>query len=477
MKLLKPALTTLGALLLGACTLGPDFQRPTVELPAAFRAAEGWTLATPGKPITEQHWWKRYQDPLLDELLPQVSLSNQNLLGVEAQYRQALALAAGSRASAWPSLGAGATSTRAQGTDASPANQQRLTLSSSWEIDLWGRISRGIEAGDHAAQASAADLAAARLSAQAALLQNYVALRINDAQQRLFERTLEAYTRSLEITRNRLTAGVASQADVAQAETQLRSTEAQALDLRIQRAQLEHAIAVLVGKPPAHFSIAPVTAVPTLPDLPLSLPSELLERRPDVAAALHRVAADNARIGAAEAAFFPSVTLSVNGGFQNASFADLFAVPHRFWSLGPALAQSLFDGGARRATSDQTIAAYDRSVANYRQTVLTALQETEDNLVSLRILAEEREIQLQAARAANTFLTLTTNQYLAGTVSYLNVAIAQAAALNAERSSLELLNRHLQASIGLIRALGGSPWQDTSASPPAAATVRPQPLS
>lgn len=465
-----PLIPLAAALLLAGCTLGPDFRRPAIDVPAQFRAAEGWKPVEAHEPAPAGNWWSRYRDPLLDALVSQVAQSNQSVAAAAARYREARALVAGSRAAAFPSLDAGLSSTRsrsaasdtASSTEPAARNLHRLSLDSRWEIDLWGRIARGVEASEHEAAASAADLAAIHLSAQAALVQDYLQLRINDAHQRLFERTLEAYRRSLQITRNRHQAGVASLADVAQAESQLRSAEAQGIDLRVERARLEHAIAVLLGQAPAAFRIEPVAAVPELPELPLSLPSEVLERRPDIAAAVRRVAADNARIGAARAAFFPTLVLGAGGGYQNGRFADLFSLPHRFWSIGPALAQSIFDGGARRAASEGAQAAYERSVADYRQTVLAAFQETEDNLAGLRILAEEREIQHAATRAANEFLTQTNNQYLAGTVSYLNVAIAQAAALSAERASLDLLNRQLAASVGLVRALGGDPW-DTGA--------------
>jgi NodT family efflux transporter outer membrane factor (OMF) lipoprotein len=283
-------------------------------------------------------------------------------------------------------------------------------------------------------------------------------LRINDAQQRLLERTLTAYRRSHEITRNRYEAGVASQADVAQAETQLRSTEAQLVDLGIQRAQLEHAIAALLGKLPSEVQLPASESIPILPDVPLALPSALLERRPDIAAAERRVAAANAQIGVAQAAFFPSLSINASGGYQNNSFADILSAPYRFWSLGPTFALTLFDAGARSSAKEQAIAGYDKSVATYRQTVLTAFQEVEDNLVALRILANEKEIQKSATRAANEFQTLTNNQYLAGTVSFLNVATAQASALSAERSSLDILNRQLAATVGLVKALGGGNW-------------------
>ncbi|MCH2218744.1 MAG: efflux transporter outer membrane subunit, partial [Dechloromonas sp.] len=292
----------------------------------------------------------------------------------------------------------------------------------------------------------------------AALVQSYLQLRINDAQQSLLTRTLAAYQRSYQITANRKEAGIATAADVAQAETQLKTTEAQSIDLGIQRSQLEHAIALLIGKLPGDFRLPANESTPALPEIPLGLPSELLERRPDVAAAERRMAAANAQIGIAQAAFFPSLTLSAAGGYQNTGFAALITLPPRFWSLGPALALSLFDGGSRSALRDQAQAGYDRSVSSYRQTVLTAFQEVEDNLAALRILEREKSVQAAAVKAANDFQRLTNNQYMAGTVSFLNVATAQAAALSAERTSLDILNRQLAASVSLYKALGGGVW-------------------
>lgn len=477
---MSPTLPRLGLaalLLLGGCALGPDYQRPAVEIPATFREAEGWKRAEPADHLPAGPWWTRYQDPLLNELVPQVDLANQDLRFAEARYREALALLGGARAELLPQVGADLSAIRSRAAGSGDGGRppvrasQRLALSASWEVDLWGRLGRQVEAGSRGAEARAADLAAARLSAQAALVHSYLQLRVVDAQGRLLARSIEAYRRSLEITRNRRQAGVASRADVAQAETVLLATQAQAIDLGIRRAELEHAIAVLLGKPPAALRLAAEERVPGLPAVPPQLPSALLERRPDIAAAERRVAADNARIGVARAAYFPSLSLGASAGTQGSSLADLLALPHHFWALGPALAQTLFDGGARQAASDQALAAFDASVADYRQTVLVAFQETEGALASLRVLAEEEAVQAAATVAANEFLSLTTNQYLAGTVSYLNVAIAQTAALNAERASLELLGRELAASVSLVRALGGDDWERNP--PPRALAATP----
>jgi NodT family efflux transporter outer membrane factor (OMF) lipoprotein len=325
-------------------------------------------------------------------------------------------------------------------------------------------VRRNVESAEASAQASEADLAGARLSAQALLVQDYLLLRVQDAQIRLLNDTVEAYTRSLQLTRNQYAVGVAGRSDVTLAETQLKSTQAQALDAGVQRAQLEHAIALLIGKPPADLSIAPAPIEPRFPDIPPGLPSELLERRPDIAAAERRVAAANGQIGVAEAAFFPAVTLSAAGGFAASSFANLFSAPASFWSLGAALAQSVFDAGLRRAQTEQAIAAYDATVANYRQTVLAGFQEVEDNLAALRILEQEAAVQDEAVKAARQSLAITLNQYRAGTANYLAVVVVQAQALANERSAVNILGQRLNASAALIKALGGG-WKE----PPVAA--------
>jgi NodT family efflux transporter outer membrane factor (OMF) lipoprotein len=334
-------------------------------------------------------------------------------------------------------------------------------LNASWEADVWGNIRRSVESSTASAQASAADLQAALLSIHATLVQTYLQLRINDAQYRLLEETMAAYERTLQITRNRFEAGIVSRLDVAQAETQLKSTQAQAIDLGEQRGQLEHAIALLVGKTPADFTLAPTYVLPKLPSVPGELPSTLLERRPDVAAAERRAAAANAQIGVAQAAFFPTLMLGASGGFQSSSLSQLFSLPNRFWSLGPSLAMTLFDGGAHSAQKEQAIAIYDQNVATYRQTVLTAFQSVEDSLVSLRVLAQEESVQHEAVSSAHASVSLTNDQYQAGTVSYLNVVTAQVAALSADLGSLNIAGRRLLASTALLKALGGD-WRSPS---------------
>lgn len=453
-------------LALGACSVGPDYVRPATETANGFKEAQGWKPAQPKDHLPRGQWWTLFGDPALNQLEEQVEVSNQNLRVAEAQFRQAQALAQAARAGFFPTLSGSAATSRAG--NQTNNSGHTLSLNASWEADIWGRIVRTVESGEAALQASAADLQAARLSIQATLAQNYFLLRAADEQKALLERSVADYQKSLQIVRNQYAAGTATRADIAQAETQLKATQAQAIDIGIQRAQLEHAIALLLGKPPALFALAPGSLSATLPEIPLGMPSDLLERRPDIAAAERRVAAANAQIGVAEAAWFPALTLNAAAGFQSASLANWLSAPNRFWSLGPTLAASLFDGGLRKARSEQALAAYDQSVAAYRQTVLGGLQETEDNLVALRLLAEEAQVQDEAVRAAREAVRLTTNQYRAGTVGYLNVVTVQVAAYNNERTALTILGRRLSAAVLLIKALGGG-WSgyDQPAPPPA----------
>jgi len=451
------------ALALVGCAIGPDYLRPDAAVPDVYKEATGWKVAEPQDESNRGNWWEIFGDPQLSALIESIDISNQNVRLAEAQFRQAQALAAQSRAALFPTLDANASITRSRsptglvgGTTAGRIiNSRSVGLSSSWELDLWGGLRRALESSTAGAQASAADLAAARLSAQAELASDYFQLRVLDAQKQLLDDTATAFDKSLELTRNRYTAGVAAKVDVVQAETQLKSTQAQAIDTGVQRAQFEHAIAILIGKPPSEFSLASVPLAVTMPRVPLGLPSELLERRPDVAAAERRAAAANARIGVAKAAYFPSLTLSGNTGFRSAAATDLFAASSRFWSIGPALAQSIFDAGLRRAQTEQAIAAYDATVAEYRQAVLAGFQEVEDNLAALRILEEEAQVQDDAVRAARESVLLTTNQYKAGILSYINVVTVQTTQLSNERTAVGILGRQLVAAVTLVKALGG----------------------
>lgn len=461
----------LAAVALTACTLGPDYVRPDAETPPAYKELEGWKSAQPSDHAIGGKWWKAFNDPLLDKLQEQVDMSNQNIAQAEAQYRQARALVQSARAGYLPTISAGASADRSRASaggntfNRGVRNSYAVSADAAWELDLWGRVRRGVESSQASAQATAADLQALRLSVQAELAQNYFLLRALDTQKQILEETLQAYQRTLELTQNQYAAGVVARADVVQAQTQLKSTQAQALDIGVQRAQVEHAIALLVGKPASTFSIAPAPLNADPPKIPVGLPSELLERRPDIAAAERAMAAANAEIGVARAAYFPTLTLSATAGFQSTTLSNLVSAPNRFWSVGPALAQTLFDGGARRALNDQAVAAYDANVAFYRQTVLTGFKEVEDNLAALRILEEEARVQEEAVQSARLSVQLTTNQYKAGLVSYLSVIVVQASALNVERTAVDIRNARLVASVNLIKALGGG-W-DASALPTA----------
>jgi NodT family efflux transporter outer membrane factor (OMF) lipoprotein len=454
---------------LAGCAAGPDYVRPQIEAPAQYKELQGWRPAEPRDALPRGSWWTMFGDRELDALMARVELSNQTLRAAEARFRQSRALADQARAALFPALSANASATRSKSPSLSnqpsfavgAVNNYNVGLNTSWELDVWGRVRRSVEAGEAGWQASAADLEAARLSAYAALAQNYFALRVADATRQVLEDTVAAYERTLELTRNRYAAGVVARVDVVQAEVQWKSAQAQLVDVGVERAQLEHAIALLVGEAPAAFSIERALFAANMPAIPVGLPSELLERRPDIATAERNVAAANARIGVAQTAFFPTVTLSGAAGYRSTSSADLLTVPSRFWSLGAALAQALFDGGLREAQKEQAIAVYDEDAATYRQAVLTAFGEVEDNLAALRILEEEARLQDEVVQAARHALELTTNQYKAGVVSYLNVISAQTTLLANERTASSLLGRRLTASVALVKALGGG-WSAQS---------------
>jgi NodT family efflux transporter outer membrane factor (OMF) lipoprotein len=469
----------LAAAVLASCSaVGPDYRRPPIDMPAAY------TETGPGKPAeprtvpTDRAWWHAYGDPALDALIVEADRANQNIRQAEAQYRQARAVAAAARAGFWPTAGASAGATRSR----SIANRAvevgpgySAGVNASWEPDLWGSVRRAVEAGEAGSQASAADLAAARLSIETTLAQDYLQLRTLDLQRALYAETTAAYARALQLTRSQYGAGVALRSDVALAETQLQTAQAQAVDLDAQRSQLEHAMAILLGRAPAAFSLPPTTVTlaqlrERLPVIPTGLPSQLLERRPDIAAAERRAAAANAEIGVARAAFFPSLTLSAAAGFDSASLVQWFDAPSRVWSLGAALAQTVFDGGVRRARSEQALAAYDVAAAQYKETVLAGFQEVEDNLALLRILAHESGLQDGAVTAARLAERLALEQYRGGTATYLGVVTAQTLALANRRTAAQLLGRELVASVALITATGGG-WSAAELEPAALAAA------
>ncbi len=450
--------------MLSACSVGPNYVKPTMQTPAAFKEQAGWKTAQPQDELPRGQWWEIFGDTELNKLVAQVEISNQNIRAAEAQYRQARALAQQSQASYYPTVTGGASATRSKVSNISNSTSNyNLNLGASWEPDIWGRIQRTVEAGNAGLQASAADLEAAKLSAQAALVQDYFLLRTNDARKMLLDNTVANYEKSLQLTQNQFAVGVAARADVVAAETQLKSAKAQTVDVGVQRAQLEHAISILIGKAPSELSIEPAAnAFVTLPPaIPLGIPSQLLERRPDIAAAERRAAQANAQIGVAEAAFYPSLTLSATLGLQSPSFANWLTAPARFWSLGPALAQTIFDGGLRKAQTAQALAVYDQNTANYRQTILLAFQQVEDNLAALRILEQEAQLQDDAVKSAQESLQITLNQYKAGTITYLNVVTVETIALNNEITALGIQSNRLTAAVLLVTALGGG-W-NTSA--------------
>ncbi len=454
------------AWMLSACTLGPDYQRATIATPAAYKEAGDWQAAQTNAPAAGE-WWRVYGDATLDTLVDKVAVNNQNLAAAEASYRAATAAVQSARAAQLPSVTTDLQLTRSRGAQnsgnavtagagSSARTLARLAGAVSWEIDLWGRVRRSVEQARANAAASEADLAALELSLRGTLVSTYLALRVAEAERRLLDDNVVALRRALDITRNRYRAGVAARLDVSQAETQLATTEAQAVDVGVRRATLEHALANLVGVAPADFELAAGTTLPVLPGVATELPSTLLERRPDIAAAERRMAAANAGIGITEAAWFPTLSLGGSAGFQHSNLIDLVSLPYHFWSVGPALATTLFDGGLRKGQKAEAVAAYEQSVAQYRQTVLDAFQEVEDQLATLRVLAEESGLQDSAARSAAESQGLAENQYKAGTVSYLNVVTAQTSALNAARSALDIQGRRLAASVALYQALGGS---------------------
>jgi NodT family efflux transporter outer membrane factor (OMF) lipoprotein len=460
------------SVLLSACTIGPDYQRPGVTTPVQFKQAEGWRQANPSDALARGAWWELYGDRQLDALVLRLNSSNQTVAQYEAQYRQAQALVRSTRGALFPTLDLSAGKTRSsQGTGSSGSslsqsssgirNTYTTQLGVSWEADIWGKLRRGLEADRASAQASLADLAAMRLSLQSELVQNYLQLRVIDEQKRLLEATVQAYQRSLDLTQNQYRAGISGKDAVFLAQTQLKSTQADLIDLAWQRAQLENAIAVLIGMAPAEFSLADSTDIPALPAIPLAVPSQLLERRPDIAAAERSVMAANAEIGVAKTAYFPDLTLSLAGGYSSSSFSNWVSLPNRFWSVGPQLAMTLFDGGQRAAEVDRSEAAYDQTVAQYRQTVLDGFREVEDYMSQLKVFDEEASVRNEALQAARESLRLTSNQYKAGLIGYLDVVNVQATALSNERSVLTLMQSRLVASVQLIAALGGG-WQEAN---------------
>jgi NodT family efflux transporter outer membrane factor (OMF) lipoprotein len=480
MKSFRLGLTALMLLLSAGCMVGPDYSKPSVPMTAAYKEDQGWKLARPLDSIPRGKWWEIFGDPLLNALEEQVSEANQNVKVAEARFSQARALIGFFRAGLFPTVTAGASalsvrnstlspfssSGASTGTSSSGGSSGRsssgastgeflLTGDISYEIDLWGRIRRSVTSARDEAQATAADLETARLSIQAELAFDYFELRSADAQQRLLNDTVKAFDEALQLTIRRFEGGVAPKSDVAQAQTQLETTQVQATDIAVQRAQFEHAIAVLIGRPPADFSLPPAPLDLQPPDIPVGLPSELLERRPDIAAAERRVAEANEQIGIAKAAYFPTVTLNALLGFESSSLRNFGGWQSFLWAVGSSVAQTVFDAGRRRATSEAALANYDGTVAAYRQATLDAFQQVEDNLAALRILEQETQQQERAVASARESLQLFTNRYKGGVDTYLQVITAQTAALSNERNQVDILRRRMDASVLLVKALGG----------------------
>jgi len=485
-------------LLLSACAVGPDYQRPVLDVGDSYKQArnampaqgdgaremtiteeglasqnEGWVLAQPADAVLRSNWWEMFNDPVLNRLAESLQQSNYDIAQAEAQYRAAQALLQGSRSAFFPVVGTSASVTRSgtgrngSGFDSSglgsfggdnPSNQFGLTADVSWEPDLWGRVRRSVESSRAGVEASAADVAATRLSLQSTLAQTYFRLRVADAEKRLLQQTVDAYQRSLTMNQNRYAVGVAAQADIEASRAQFENARTQLLALDWQRAQLEHAIAVLIGQTPASFSLETTRSLGTVPVIPVGLPAQLLQRRPDVAAAERRTAQANAQIGVAQAAWFPDLLLGAQAGFRSGQWSQWLTAPASFWSLGPALALTIFDGGAREAQLKQARAGYDAQAAAYRQTVLLALREVEDFLVQLHVLGQEQVTQGRALAAARESLRLTQNQYEAGLIDYLSVVQVETTALNTERAALTLAADRLVTSVQLIAALGGG-WE------------------
>jgi len=514
MKKQSPLMVLGAGLLLAGCNLAPHYDQPKTDTSGSFKEAvpngdaeaQGWKIAEPRDAALRNTWWEAYRDTQLDDLEAKVAISNQTVAVAEANYRVARALVGEARAALFPTVsldpsvirsrtsasgGSGTTSSSptsgptapstSSGSGTGPRTYFTLPLEASYEVDLWGSVRNSVAQNSYSAQASAAEVATALLSTQSAVAQDYFSLRATDEQRRILDTTLADYEASLHLVRTLYNNGLASEEDLAEADTQLDAAEAQATDLGIARAQYEHAIAVLIGVPPAHFSVPVRPFSSALPTIPVGMPSDLLERRPDIATAERQVAAANAGIGIARAAFFPTLSLNATAGFESTSLSQLLDWPNRFWSIGPSVAQAIFDGGLRQAATEQARAQYDQTVANYRQTVLAALQSVEDDLTSLRILATEVTQQHKAAAAAQHTVQLSVVRYQNGLDSYVNVITAQNTFLTNRLAELQVQLRQVTASVGLINNLGGgwdrSQWRKTEdmAQNPPGAGVKPEP--
>jgi len=458
-------------LLMSGCAVGPRYHTPAVQAPPAYKELGDWKPAQPNEQNLGGNWWTIFQDPQLDALELQINVSNQNLKAAEAQFRQARAALRYNRADYYPTVTAGLSGTRTRTSANRPPpsstfngitdNDFTLPFDVSYQADVWGRVRRNVESYREQAQASAADLATVNLSMHADLAIDYFQARSLDAQEQLLNSTVQQYEQALELNQNRFDGGIASEVDVQQAKTQLQTTRALAIDVGVLRAQYEHAVAILIGKSPAEFTLPPLPLTTPPPRIPVSIPSELLERRPDIAAAERRVAAANAQIGVAKSAYYPTVNLSASGGFESSAITTLLNGPSGLWSIGASAVGTVFDVGRRRALNDEARAAYDNQVAAYRQNVLTGFQQVEDNLAAVRILENEAKVQDEAVVAAQRSLDLSVTRYKGGVTSYLEVITAQSAALADEVTSVNILGRRMANTVLLIQALGGG-WDRSS---------------
>ena len=460
MQAFKPFFLVVTALLVTGCAVGPSYQRPTVPDVSAFKEAGDWVTAAPADALERGSWWQLFNDPVLNDLAARVEVSNQNVAVAVAAYAQARALVAEQRAGLFPAVNLGGGASRAD-SNGTIRNSFQANLGASWEPDVWGRLQNIANGGAALAAASAADLATAKLAAQGELTVNYLSLRQQDAQKALLATTLVGYTRALDIAQNRYTAGVAAKTDVLQAQTQLANAKADEAGLQRTRAQLEHAIAVLVGQAPGNFSLpAAVAWKPTVPDVPVGIPSTLLQRRPDIAAAERRMANANAQIGVAKAAYYPSLSLNASVGTSASRVADLLSAPAAVWALGLSAAQVLFKGGALDARVDGATAAYDQTVARYRQVVLAAFQNVEDQLSATRVLKVQQDLRAQASSSADQVEQQALNRYRSGLVNYTEVISAQTTALAARRALVQATADRQTTAVALIQSLGGG-WANT----------------
>ena len=460
---------TTAILSLAGCAVGPKYKTPPVPAPPTYKEIGNWKMAQPSNQNLGGNWWEIFQDPQLNALEAQISVSNQNLKAAAAQYQEARAALRYARADYYPTISTAPSGTRQRYSDNRPGSAARgitfndfvFPVDLSYQVNAWGRVSKNVESYREQAQASAADLAVVNLTLHADLAIDYFAARTLDAEEKLLQDTVAQYQQALDLNEERYSGGLASEVEVEQARTIFETTQAQLVDVGVARAQYEHAAALLVGKAPADFSLPPLPLTTPPPPIPVGIPSELLERRPDIAAAERRVASSNAQVGLAKTAYYPLVNIVASGGLESGTISTLAQGPSAFWSVGAAALFTVFDGGKRHALNDEAKAAYDSSVASYRQTVLTAFQQVEDNLAALRVLEQEAGVQATAVQSAQRSLDLSNTRYEGGVTSYLEVITAQNASLSDEVTAVNILGRRMASAVLLIEALGGG-WDRLS---------------